>query len=110
MGQQHGIGFLQSEQRKVAAQRTLADAQMIFHLINAELNFPALMIEQAQFQSRGQIRIQDGGNQTVSLQDIRIGAITLGMGARGRLFGQFLCDLGSMKYSTTRTRMGFFSP
>ena len=76
MGQEQSVEFLQDRDGTLAGQRPLGNALMVFELIDHQLDFPPLVIEQAQLQSWIEDRVQQGGQQAMDFMHLRIGRAT----------------------------------
>ena len=93
MGQEQGVEFLQDRQGALAGQGALGNALMLFDLINHQLDFPSLVIEQAQIQGRREQRVHQSRNQAMDFMHLGIGRGTA-MLAVGR--GDLLPPLGGL--------------
>jgi hypothetical protein len=95
MPQEQGVEFLQDRDGALAGQGPLGNALMVFELIDHQLDFPALVVEQAQVQSRIEQRVQQGRQQAMDFMHRGIGRATamLAVG-RGDVF-QALGGLGA---------------
>ena len=93
MPQEQGVEFLQDRDGARASQGPLGNALMVFELIDHQLDFPALVVEQAQLQSRIEHRVQQGRHQAMDFMQRGIGRATA-MLAVGR--GDVLQPLGGL--------------
>ncbi len=82
MRQEQGVEFLQDADGALAGQGTLSNALMLFDLIDHQFDFPALVVEQTQVQSRIKQRVQQGGHQAMDCM----------LQARGGLRAQAVAD------------------
>ncbi len=76
MRQEQGVEFLQDADGALAGQGTLSNALMLFDLIDHQFDFPALVVEQTQVQSRIKQRVQQGGHQAMDCMHLGIGRPT----------------------------------
>src|SRR5258708_3473356 len=72
MGQEQPVEFLSHQTRFLTTQRLATQAQMVFLLIDADFDFPALMIAVDELEGRRLQRVEQGGHQAMQLTGIGV--------------------------------------